>query len=296
MTAYRRLERDVRSWLREDAHEDADRVLFTVLDQLDTTPQRHAGWLARRFPFMNSTTLRMGLAAAVLVAAVALGISFLPRQTGNPEATPRPSPQPLAGTTALSPGTYYVHEQFPMRITFTVPSGGWQNYVWESGAASANTRALCSGGPDCDPPDGGGIGFHIVTGVPAEPCDPGSSRMDIGRTIDDLAAALAGRPGFTSTEPTSTTISGLPARYVELRAVPGEVDGCGTSVSVLYAGAFGRGATSGERLRLWVIDVDGTRLVIEAFDFPATPDGDVSAATSIVESVVIEVSPDDSPQ
>ena len=48
--------RIVRSWLHEDAHEDADRILNLVLDEIDTTPQRRPGWLARRFPPMNSTT------------------------------------------------------------------------------------------------------------------------------------------------------------------------------------------------------------------------------------------------
>ena len=62
MTANRELDREVRSWLREDGHEDADRLLSEVLDQLDTTPQRHAGWLARRFPIVNSTRIRYGIA------------------------------------------------------------------------------------------------------------------------------------------------------------------------------------------------------------------------------------------
>ena len=40
--------RIVRSWLHEDAHEDADRILNLVLDHIDTTPQRRATWLADR--------------------------------------------------------------------------------------------------------------------------------------------------------------------------------------------------------------------------------------------------------
>lgn len=296
MTAHRRLERDVRSWLRDDGHEDADRVLYAVLDQLDTTPQRHAGWLARRFPIMHSTSFRLGIAAAVVGAAAVLGANLLPDSIGDPDPTPTPpaSAQPLAGSDALTPGTYFIQSPYPMRITFTVPVDGWQNYVWEGGAALGNTRAVCTTGDDCAPP-GAGVGFHLVTGVAEDPCNPGLGRVDYGPTIDDLASALADRPGFTSTEPTSLTIAGLPARYVELRAVPGQVDGCAGSVSVFYAGAFGRGATSGERLRLWVVDVSGTRLVIEAFDFPSTPDGEIDAATSIVESVVIEPTPGGSP-
>jgi hypothetical protein len=47
--------RIVRSWLQTDEYESADHVLDTVLDQLDTTPQRRAGWLGRRLPTMNNT-------------------------------------------------------------------------------------------------------------------------------------------------------------------------------------------------------------------------------------------------
>ena len=39
MSTDRDIDRTVRSWLNEDRHEDADRVLGTVLDQVDTSPQ-----------------------------------------------------------------------------------------------------------------------------------------------------------------------------------------------------------------------------------------------------------------
>jgi hypothetical protein len=160
--------------------------------------------------------------------------------------------------------------------------------VWENGAASANTRALCAGGPDCEPPDAAGIGFHIVTGVPADPCNPGSARADIGSTIQDLSVAVADRAGWVATDPTPTRVGGFPALAFEMRAEPGQIEGCTGSVTAFYAGPFGRAATQSERLRLWVADVDGTRLVIEAFDFPGTPDGDVAEATQIVESIRID--------
>lgn len=276
----------IETWLDlEVDREDPELVLDRVVDRLEATPQRRASWLAWRIATMSSTTMRLGLAAAILVAAVAVGVSFLARQAGEPVSTPSPSAQPLAGTTVLSPGTYFVHEQFPMRITFSVPSEGWQNYVWEGGAAAANTRALCSGGPDCDPPDGGGVGFHIVTGVPAEPCNQGSPRMDIGQTIQELADAVANRPGWVASQPTPTEVGGFAALALDLRAEPSEIEGCTGSVSAYFAGSFARGATQGEHLRLWIVDVDGTRLVIEAFDFPGTPEEDVETATRIVESV-----------
>jgi hypothetical protein len=67
--------RIVRSWLREDAHEDADRILNLVLDEIDTTPQRRASWLARRTPTLNNYT-RLGLVAAAVLAVVIVGIGL----------------------------------------------------------------------------------------------------------------------------------------------------------------------------------------------------------------------------
>ena len=56
MSTDRDITRIVRSWLRTDEHESADRVLDAVLDRLDTTPQRRATWWpAWRFPEMNNT-------------------------------------------------------------------------------------------------------------------------------------------------------------------------------------------------------------------------------------------------
>jgi hypothetical protein len=98
MSTDRDVTRIVRSWLHEDAHEDADRVLNLVLDEIDTTPQRSPSWLARRFPPMNST-MRIALAVAAVVAIAVVGVSLLiPKNVGNPT--------PSATATAIPNGLY----------------------------------------------------------------------------------------------------------------------------------------------------------------------------------------------
>jgi hypothetical protein len=103
VSADRDVTRIVRSWLHEDAHEDADRILNLVLDEIDTTPQRRAGRLARRFPPM-STYARFGLVAAAMVLATAVGIGLVARSgIGGPQASPSPSPVPqIDGTYVTS--------------------------------------------------------------------------------------------------------------------------------------------------------------------------------------------------
>ncbi len=90
--------RIVLSWLREDTHENAERVLLRALDEVDTTPQRRPWWPAWRTSPMNPYAKLIAAAAAVLVVA-AVGYQFLPRSGGvggQPAITPSPSPTLLA--------------------------------------------------------------------------------------------------------------------------------------------------------------------------------------------------------
>ena len=76
MSTDRDTTRIVRSWLRTEEHESADRVLDAVLDHLDTTPQRRfTWWPARRFSHMNNTA-KLALVAAVFVVAALLGYNY----------------------------------------------------------------------------------------------------------------------------------------------------------------------------------------------------------------------------
>ena len=104
MSQERDVTRLVRSWIREDQHESADRILGVVLDRLDTTPQRRS-WPAWRSNLMNTYVKLIAAAAAVLVVAVA-GYQLLPRSSGvggEPTIAPSPSPSLLARGTFLVP-------------------------------------------------------------------------------------------------------------------------------------------------------------------------------------------------
>ena len=73
--------RIVLSWLREDAHENAERVLLRALDEVDATPQRRSRWPARRSDRMNRFTLAMGAAAVIVLTVV--GYNLLPVNTSR---------------------------------------------------------------------------------------------------------------------------------------------------------------------------------------------------------------------
>ena len=100
MSTDRDMTRIVRSWLRTDEHESADRVLDNVLALLDATPQRRSLWPTRRIVDMNSVAKLATAIAAVVVAAV-VGINLLPGGVGpGDDPTPSPSPSPSPSPTA----------------------------------------------------------------------------------------------------------------------------------------------------------------------------------------------------
>jgi hypothetical protein len=96
MSSERDVTRIVRSWMRDDEHESADRVLDAVLDQLDTTPQRRATWWpARRLTNVNSMA-KLALSAAAVVVAAVIGVSLLGSgNIGGPSVTD-PTPEQSA--------------------------------------------------------------------------------------------------------------------------------------------------------------------------------------------------------
>ena len=89
--------RIVLSWLREEAHENAEGVLLRALDEVDTTPQRRSWWPAWRTDRMTTYAKLIAAAAAVLAVAI-VGYQFLPGGSGpgGTGATRSPSPALLA--------------------------------------------------------------------------------------------------------------------------------------------------------------------------------------------------------
>ena len=89
MSADRDTTRIVRSWLRTDEHESADRILGDVLALLDATPQRRPMWPARRIADMN-TFAKLATAIAAVVVAAVVGVNLLPGSGPGENHHPRP--------------------------------------------------------------------------------------------------------------------------------------------------------------------------------------------------------------
>jgi hypothetical protein len=209
---------------------------------------------------MNNSFLirRSAIAAALSLVAIASA------------ATAGSLPRPLgAGEQKLSPGAHvldlvsreqrdaptgYAHLR---RIAITLPSG-WYNY---------NGWALNDGGTLS-------VAFWDVAKVYPTPCRwQGKPMIDPGRTVDGLARALAAQPLRHASRPTDVALAGFRGKYLGW-SVPSKIDfsRCGQGY---FESWTGRGwATDrwqqgpGQVDQLWILDVRGQRLVIDASHMP----------------------------
>ena len=133
MSTERDTSRIVRSWLRTDEHDSADRVLGVVLDRLDATPQRRATWWpVRRTPTMNKI-VGFSLAAAAVVVVIVVGAQLFGSAGGlgaGPTPIPEPSvaeptatPEPSPSSAADLEGPFVLSEEPAITVTFAAP--GW---------------------------------------------------------------------------------------------------------------------------------------------------------------------------
>ena len=102
-------------------------------------------------------------------------------------------------------------------------------------------------------------------GGQAAPCTKLLSNA--GRSTADLAAAIAGAPGISVVKgPTRVTLGGRPAQHVVV-TVRSDL-GCNPGYFFTWRdelwGAFWPGTYPGDVISVWIVDVHGRRLVIEA--------------------------------
>ena len=109
-----------------------------------------------------------------------------------------------------------------------------------------------------------------------------------GPTVDQLASALARLPGFVVTAPTDATVDGYSGKRLTLTA-PDTFAGCTLSSDGYRIWQLPLGAifsfTTGERMTVWILDVNGQRLVVSSGTFPATTTQDQAEAQAILDSI-----------
>lgn len=284
MSTERDTTRIVRLWLRTDEHESANRVLDAVLDQLDTTSQRRAGWPARRTITVNKFT-SIGLAAAAVLVAVLVGLQLFGASggVGGPEAQPTPTAattpsaaaQPLPEIGPLTAGRYAIGDPYPATISFDVPEG------WHPCVVSEFEQGVC------ESYDAGAVGvaFLVVDNVVADPCDEAELEPPVGPSVNDLVEAISNLDGFEASTPTDVTIDGYPAKRFTITAPV--VSRCELRTWVTPTRTNGVGL--GEENLVVVVDVDGVRLMIASANSPVrVTDAQLQAVDELIASISID--------
>lgn len=279
MSTDRDTTRIVRSWLRTDENESADRILGTVLDRLDTTPQRRAtSWPAWRVSSMNTAAkVALGTAAAVLIALI--GFNYLAGQNvgtpglDDPTISPSPTAEPQSlGASVAGPGTFTTVpiDGQTTRFTFFMPSGWTSDMPW----------LIAS--------DGAALLFLEVTGLYSDPClaNAGATDVSVGSTAEELAAALGAQSAYDTTAPTDVVVDGFQGVRVSLQ-MPEDLDysTCSNDGYWIWDGP----PVSGEpnTWELWILDIDGSTAVLLG-DVTTSSADDLDELDQIIESLDIE--------
>jgi hypothetical protein len=250
-----------------------------------------------------ATPIRIAAAAAAIGVLAVLG-GIVPRSTGpgGGDQVASPSPSPTASPALLHQGslaagdytvTPFVRNEWApcapaeftcpeaerddaIRFTFTVPDG------W-AGAPLGSDIWLAvehNSGPD-------GAGFLLGRGgwLYSEPCS-GTEDPDIpvGPTVHDFVDALVSHPLLEVTEPVDTTLSGYPGQYLEVQA-PADITSC-PYYQAWDPTFYAQGASN--LWPIWVLDVDGVRVVVQGSQFPGTAPERVAELRAIVESIRID--------
>ncbi|MDQ3688603.1 MAG: hypothetical protein M3406_00930 [Chloroflexota bacterium] len=318
MSSERETTRIVRSWLRVDEHESANRVLDFVLDRLDSTPQRRATWWpAWRLTTMN-TPLKFGLAAVVVAVAAMVGINYLaepsvggpglaeptPTATPNPTPTPTPTPEPSRAPVGLPEGPFVVTgTDDPVQVTVNIASSGW-NPLPQFDAVDKDDDGL-------DAPEHVGAAllawaWPAGTGINvyADPCQWRTTVPETPATTpDEIVADFAAQASTDATTPEDVTVGGYDGKVITLR-VPMSYDLPNASrdekfadcddATFAYYGVEGetgnaRNAQGGGQIdELWILDVDGSIVILDAGYSPATPAELVEELRALAESATFE--------
>jgi hypothetical protein len=185
----------------------------------------------------------------------------------------------LADQDPLDAGRYTVDAGPGFNVTVDVPSG------W-----SANGGWVVIGPQGNDEPDGMAIRFYSGTlnlyNNPASTAD-GQLEPPVGPTVDDLVQAIVAHPAWTASEPTAVAIDGNSGQLVQV-TIPSDAEFTADDQFMLFVDSDGGqvwGWAPGQTFDLYIVDVDGQRLVIDAFHFPGTAEDDLEAQREVVDSV-----------
>jgi hypothetical protein len=303
MTAPRDPDQLVRAFLADGRTELPAESYDAVRSHIERTRQR-AVFGPWREPRMSNVT-KIAMAAAAVVVAVVVGLNLLPGGSpfggrASPSPVPSPTPGPSPASLPAGPvtaGTYvtrpFLAPDISIAFTMAVPDG------WEAGGPGPGRGPVGlfpTTGAGFVGPTGMSLGFLTVTRLESDPCH-WSDGLDtaVGPAVDDLVTAIAANPGYDSSEPAAVSLGGYDGQRIDIQLPAGlDLSTCDDAQFWVWAGGDGQTIYSqgaDGRFHLWILDVEGHRVIVMTHDFPGTSQADLAELQSIVDSIRIDVVP-----
>jgi hypothetical protein len=249
----------------------------------------------------------MRISSRFLVSTVLLALGACAPGTGpseaplrSPEAPSETDPGPTAQDVMaieyfapLEPGTYFIDPDLdpstPLRVVYGIPAEGWQS--WIGAAKFAGDGHV-------------GLSITTVSNLVTHGCrDHSWADPPVGPSVDDLATALADlRPFRVPSPPEDVTIYGYRGKHLELTVpdlpvsddgnfigcVGGKLESWVAAIDTEPGDAFYGYTGPDYTEEFWILDVDGTRLMIAAERSAGSPSEDVEELRAILDSIRIE--------
>jgi hypothetical protein len=245
--------------------------------------------------------IRRSLAATIMMVV----LSGCAGSTGSPSATGGSAQAgPTTAVSATEPvrehltGGRYLFGPFGDRSFAIAATGpdGWFGYPSWAMDGPKPVRA--------DAPTGIGISFFSANGVYSDPCHwdvQGTGQADVGDvavgpTVDDLVAALRANTFYTSSAPTPVTIDGYTGKELELQLPNDPFTSCDNELgdegghAFVFSGPGLYAQGPANRWHLYILDVEGNRLITVILSYPRTPRTDLDLARNVIETLDIEPS------
>lgn len=317
MTAQHDLDRQLSAFLADGPTRLPDSSFDAVRDRTEQTRQRVVlgPW---RFPEMNKL-LAIGVGAAAVIAVLLVGPNLLPSSSSGPGGPPATSAEPSAPgpsaapsdapatvqptaspATGLDQGPFVVSDQSSgiHPVTVSIPARGWTALPQFDGLLK---------GEDGDPPQAAMLFWSWPAGttfdVFGDPCRWESTRPETpASTPAEIADALAAQASRAASQPVDVTVDGYAGKYITLH-VPDDAPtreeafkDCDDREFASYSvtgelGVDGLARTHqgpGQVDELWIVDVDGAIVIIDAMHRADTPDAMVEEMRAIAASTTFD--------
>ncbi len=238
-------------------------------------------------------------------AALALLAGLVGCSEGGAQSVGRPSPSASGATETLPPETdefepgryrHMIEESCepgenpvcppnavpppPVNVEVTVPPG-WAPLGEAASVIARDTEART------EDPDGAALVLGWTSwfvGLNTDPClSQAHEKPDLvpGLAVTDFVDAVQAQKALDVSEPVAATVGAHAAQFFTLHA-PADLSGC-DNWRPWDPGFFAQGPRN--IWDVWVVDVDGTRVLIVAEYFPGTPQNAVAQLGEMVESI-----------